>query len=44
MRDGIQAEADKMGIKVDIYAANTEDDVEGLSLIHICRPASSRRR
>lgn len=29
MRDGIQAEADKMGIKVDIYAANTEDDVEG---------------
>ena len=29
MRDGIQAEADKMGIKVDICAANTEDDVEG---------------
>lgn len=29
MRDGVQAEADKLGIKVDIYAANTEDDVEG---------------
>ncbi|CAB1238916.1 D-allose transporter subunit; periplasmic-binding component of ABC superfamily [Ruminococcaceae bacterium BL-4] len=29
MRDGIQAEADKLGVKVDIYAANTEDDVEG---------------
>ena len=29
MRDGIQAKADEMGIKVDIYAANTEDDVEG---------------
>ena len=29
MRDGIQAKADELGIKVDIYAANTEDDVEG---------------
>ena len=29
MRDGIEAEAQKLGIKVDIYAANTEDDVEG---------------
>lgn len=29
MQEGIQTEADKLGIKVDIYAANTEDDVEG---------------
>ena len=29
MRDGIQAEADRLGIKVDIYASNSEDDVEG---------------
>jgi len=29
MKTGIEAEADKLGIKVDIYAANTEDDVEG---------------
>ena len=29
MRDGIQAKADELGIKVDIYAADTEDDVEG---------------
>ncbi len=29
MRDGIEAKADELGIKVDIYAANTEDDVEG---------------
>lgn len=29
MSDGIQAEAEKLGIQVDIYAANTEDDVEG---------------
>ena len=29
MRDGIEAKAEELGIKVDIYAANTEDDVEG---------------
>lgn len=29
MRDGIEAEAKKQNVKVDIYAANTEDDVEG---------------
>lgn len=29
MRDGIEAEAQKQNVKVDIYAANTEDDVEG---------------
>lgn len=29
MSEGITAEADKLGVKVDIYAANTEDDVEG---------------
>jgi D-allose transport system substrate-binding protein len=29
MRDGILEEAEKQGIKVDIYAANSEDDVEG---------------
>jgi D-allose transport system substrate-binding protein len=29
MRDGIKAEAQKKNVKVDIYAANTEDDVEG---------------
>ena len=29
MRDGIEAKAQEMGIKVDIYASNTEDDVEG---------------
>lgn len=29
MRDGIEAKAKEMNIKVDIYASNTEDDVEG---------------
>ncbi len=29
MRDGINEEAKALGIKVDIYAANSEDDVEG---------------
>ncbi len=29
MRDGIEAEAKKQNVKVDIFAANTEDDVEG---------------
>ncbi len=29
MRDGIVEEAAKQGIKVDVYAANSEDDVEG---------------
>lgn len=29
LRDGVQAKADELGIKVDIYAANTEEDVEG---------------
>lgn len=29
LRDGIEAEAENLGIKVDIYAANSEDDIEG---------------
>lgn len=29
MKKGIETEAEKLGIKVDIYAANSEDDVEG---------------
>lgn len=29
MRDGVLAEAEARGIKVDVFAANTEDDVEG---------------
>ena len=29
MKDGVEKEAEKQGIKVDVYAANTEDDVEG---------------
>lgn len=29
MKAGIETEADQLGIKVDVYAANTEDDVEG---------------
>lgn len=29
MKEGIEAEAKAQGVKVDIYAANSEDDVEG---------------
>lgn len=29
MRDGILEEAENQGIKIDVYAANSEDDVEG---------------
>lgn len=29
MKEGIQAEADKQGVKVDIYAAQAEDDLQG---------------
>ncbi len=29
MKEGVEAEAEKQGVKVDVYAANTEDDVEG---------------
>lgn len=29
MREGILEEAAKLGVKVDVYAANSEDDVEG---------------
>ena len=29
MKSGIQAKADELGVKVDIFAATSEDDVEG---------------
>ena len=29
MKTGVEQEAERQGVKVDIYAANTEDDVEG---------------
>ena len=29
MKDGIEAEAEKLGIKVDVYAAQSEDDLQG---------------
>lgn len=29
MKEGVETEAEKQGVKVDVYAANTEDDVEG---------------
>ena len=40
MRDGIEAKAEELGIKVDIYAANTEEDVEVRSL---CWKTPSRK-
>lgn len=33
MREGVIAEAEKQGVKVDVYAANSEDDVEGQTTI-----------
>lgn len=33
MKNGIEQEAEKQGVKVDIFAANTEDDVEGQTVL-----------
>lgn len=33
MNKGIEDEAKKQGVKVDVYAANTEDDVEGQTVL-----------
>lgn len=33
MKEGVEAEAERLGVNVDIYAANSEDDVEGQTTI-----------
>lgn len=37
VRDGVLAKAKELGIKVDVYAANSEDDIEGqVSILENC--------
>lgn len=37
MKNGVQAEADKLGVSVDIYSAQNEDDLEGqLAIVEMC--------
>ncbi len=33
MKSGVEQEAQRLGVSVDVYAANTEDDVEGQTVI-----------